>query len=222
MGRTKYSEEDRLRIITGFVRCTREIIDMEGVEHVSIRRVAQCAGFNSATLYLYFKDADELITLSSMSYLENYCRTLNADIPHLKTPLEIYRHTWNIFSQHAFAHPQIFYRLFFYPHSLPLSQTVAKYYQIYPAQLTGTDRLVQEMLLEGDLKARNLKVLRPLAESLGYDEAHTAFINDMTSCYFKMLLEDHLNEAGTILAEQKTKKMLDAVDFLLRSDRTAK
>ena len=80
MGRSKYSPEERERIITTFIRAAREIVDLEGVENVSIRKVASLAGFNSATIYLYFKDLDELITLASISYLENYCRTLAADI----------------------------------------------------------------------------------------------------------------------------------------------
>ncbi len=216
MGRTKYSEEERSRIIISFLRCTREIIELEGIEHVSIRRVAQCAGFNSATMYLYFKDSDELITLASMSYLENYCRTLTADIPHLKTPYEIYMHTWRVFGQHAFAHPRIFYHLFFYPHSLPLIETVTRYYEIYPNQLAGSDDSIRDMLLEGDLKERNLKVLQPVASKLNLDEKHISMINDLTVCYFKMLLEEHRYENGSIVAERQVQKLLDTVEFLLQ------
>ena len=216
MGRSKYSEEERLKIITSFLRCTREIIDFEGIEHVSIRRISQSAGFNSATMYLYFTDADELVTLASMSYLENYCRTLTADIPLLKSPREIYIHTWRVFCQHAFANPQVFHHLFFYPHAGPLRQIVARYYEIYPGQLNDSDESIREMLLEGDLEERNIQVLAPVARSLGFTDEQTAMINDLTVCYFKMLLEEHRHESGSLAAERRVQQMLEMVDFLFR------
>ena len=64
MGRNRYTPQERNKITATFIRCTREIIDLEGIQQVSIRKVAQTAGLNSATLYLYFDDADELITLA--------------------------------------------------------------------------------------------------------------------------------------------------------------
>ncbi len=215
MGRYKYSDEERTRIIINFLRCTRDIIDFEGIEHVSIRRISQCAGFNSATIYLYFKDVDELITLACMGYLENYCRTLNADIPHLKTPYEVYMHTWRVFGQHAFANPQIFFHLFFAPHSRPLTELVARYYEIYPNQLGDSDGAIRDMLLSGSLKDRNLKVLRPLAQQLDIDDHKTELINDLTVCYFKMLLEEHRYEVGTIATERQVQRLLETLEFLL-------
>ena len=216
MGRMKYSEDERNRIITNFLRCTREIIDLEGIDQVTIRKVAQCAGFNSATLYLYFKDLDELVTLASMCYLENYCRTLIADFPHLKTSYDIYKHTWRVFSQHAFANPQIFYQLFFCPHSCPLNEIVARYYDIYPNQLEDLDGAIHDMLLEGDLRSRNLKVLRPLAKEMNFNEKETEIFNDLTICYFQMQLGERRYETGTIAAERRVQKMMDVIDFFLQ------
>ena len=219
MGRSRYSEEERAKITVAFLRCTREIIDLEGIDGVSIRRVAQCAGFNSATLYLYFKDIDELITLACMSYLENYCRTLSADIPHLNSPYELYLHTWRVFGQHAFAHPQIFHHLFFREHSLPMSQTVARYYELCPSQLPDAEGVIRDMLLEGDLKDRNLRLLKPLGEEMHCSPEQITMINDLTICYFKMLLEQQTGEAGVLSIDRKQEQMLHMVAFLLRRDR---
>ena len=80
MGRTKYTEEERGKIMTQFIRAAREIIDSEGIEKISIRKIAELTGMNSATMYLYFPDADVLTTMALMSYLENYCRALASTI----------------------------------------------------------------------------------------------------------------------------------------------
>ena len=214
MGRYKYSDEERTRIISTFLRCTRDIIEFEGIDHVSIRRVSQCAGFNSATLYLYFKDVDELITLACMGYLENYCRTLNADIPHLKTPREIYIHTWKVFGRQAFSKPQIFYHLFFQPHSRSLGDIVSYYYEIYPNQLKDLDGSIRDMLLSGELSHRNLKVLQPLGQSMHYSEKQIQAINDLTVGYFKMLLEQNQHEVGFIMADCQVQRVLDTIELL--------
>lgn len=216
MGRYKYSEEKRSKIITTFLRCTRDIIDFEGIEHVSIRRISQAAGFNSATIYLYFKDADELVTLACMGYLEAYCRTLAADLPKLRSSREVYTHTWKVFALHAFSNPQIFYHLFFAEHSCPLNQIVARYYEIYPNQLLSTDATIREMLLKGDLHNRNMQILLPLCRSLGRTDEQAELINDLTICYFKMLLEENRHEIGAIAADRQVARLLQAIDFLFQ------
>lgn len=214
MGRVKYSEEERGRIVESFLRCTREVIELEGIEHVSIRRIAQCAGFNSATMYLYFKDVDELITLSCISYLENYYRGLSADLVQLETPYELYVHSWRVFAQHAFASPKIYEHLFFHPHSIPLSQTIARYYELYPNQMPVLEERIQEMLLEGDIRIRNMKLLRQPAKNRGFHERQMEMINDLMICYFKMLLEEHQAESGMLASQRQVEKVLEMIEFL--------
>lgn len=202
-------------MITTFIRTAREIIDMEGVDEVSIRKVAKVTGYNSATMYLYFADVDELITLASMSYLENYCRTLAADIPKLQNAYEVYLHTWSVFCQYAFTYPQVFYRLFYRPHSKPLDTIVERYYDIYPRQLEHTSGPLREMLHAGDLESRNIEVLRPLIGEGIIERKDLDVINSMTVCYFRKLLEEHCQEQGALITGRQTKRLLDGIGFLL-------
>lgn len=216
MGRSKYSEEERERIIVTFIRATREIVDLEGIENVSIRKVASLAGFNSATMYLYFKDIDELITLASMSYLENYCRTLAADIPQMKTPLDTYIHTWEVFCQYAFTYPNVFYHLFYKPHSAPLEETIHRYYQIYPHQLDNISGTLHHMLYSGALENRNRQILLPLVEQGMIRAEDVDMINALTVCYFRRLLEEKCEQAGALASGRQTERFLSAIRFLLK------
>lgn len=215
MGRSKYSLDERTKIITNFLRVTREIIDIEGIEQVSIRKVAKNAGFNSATLYLYFKDADELITLASLRFLENYCRTLAMDTHLLTSDYDVYLHTWKVFCQYAFEQPRVFDRLFFFPHSIPLEDTIKRYYEIYPHQLDSFDGVVKEMLYAGSLASRNMKVLHPLVDDGYIQEKDVDLINDITVCYFRKLLEDQCAQGGALASERLTEQLLSGIEFLL-------
>lgn len=55
----KEIQERRMRDY--FIQATREILRGEGLKSVSVRRIAEKAGYSYATLYNYFKDAKDLI-----------------------------------------------------------------------------------------------------------------------------------------------------------------
>lgn len=46
-----------------FIDAANQIIENEGIESVTIRKVADIAGYNSATLYNYFNDLNHLLFL---------------------------------------------------------------------------------------------------------------------------------------------------------------
>ena len=68
-----------------FVEATEKILKEEGIPGVTIRRIAAEAGYNSATLYNYFQDLDELILFGSVCFLRDYLldlsRNLQPEIP---------------------------------------------------------------------------------------------------------------------------------------------
>lgn len=217
MGRTKYTEEERDQILITFIRAAREILDAEGIEKISIRKIAGLTGLNSATMYLYFPNADVLVTMASMSYLEKYCRTLAADMPLMNTHRAAFLHTWEVFSSYAFAQPKVFYHIFFSPHTVPLNKIVDEYYRLFPGQLSNIQGNVYEMLHSGSLAERSWKVLWPLAEELGISHEEAEIINTMTLCYFRELLEERCRDAeGMLKSAQLTQKMNGALEFLLR------
>lgn len=54
-------ELKKQRIKTYFLEAAKEIITTEGVENVSVRKVADMAGYSYATIYNYFADVNELL-----------------------------------------------------------------------------------------------------------------------------------------------------------------
>jgi AcrR family transcriptional regulator len=216
MGRTKYTEEERNQIMITFIRAAKEILETEGIENVSIRKVANLTGMNSATMYLYFPDSDVLVTMASMGYLEKYCRALSADMPKMQTPQEAALHTWEVFSRYAFESPEIFYHIFYTEHSVPLSEIVDEYYRLFPDQLQNIGGNVREMLHEGPLEERSWKILRPAAEASGMSEQDARIANDMLVAYFRALLEDRCKDPdGMLKSAQLCEKMKSALIFIM-------
>lgn len=216
MGRTSYTEEERRAIIATFIRATREVIDEDGVSGVSIRKVSNRTGYSSATLYLYFRNLDELVLLSLVGYLEDYCKSLiDSDIPH-DTPLETYLWTWRQFCLFTFKRPEVFSNLFFGTYSSLLDDVVKRYYAIYPNQLDRINGAVLSMVLSGNLYERNMKVLAPCASNLGADEDRIGLMNEITVSYYHHVLT---GLCGTVPTQEEvvamTERVLDATVLIL-------
>ena len=216
MGRTKYTEAERDQIMITFIRAARELIDQDGIDSVSIRKIATLTGLNSATMYLYFPNSDVLVTMASMSYLEQYCRTLAADMPKMKTPREALMHSWEVFCQYAFEHPDIFYHIFYTEHTVPLSEIVDDYYRLFPEQLQNISGTVEEMLHAGSMAERSWRVFWPAAKESGLCEPDARIANDMTVAYFRSLLEERSRNAESITqSTQLSEKLKSALELLL-------
>jgi len=49
------------RVCSYFVQSAKEMILLEGVERVSVRKVAECTGYTFSTIYKYFRHLEALL-----------------------------------------------------------------------------------------------------------------------------------------------------------------
>ncbi len=216
MGRLKYTDEKRNQIMITFIRAAKQVIDQEGIDKISIRKIAGLTGMNSATMYLYFPNVDVLLTMASLGYLEDYCRTLAADMSEMQCPEDILIHTWDVFSHYAFKYPDIFYHIFYEEHPSSLTDIIDQYYRLFPGHLHNIDGSAREMLREGLMTERSWKVLWPVVSKRGIPETNARVANDMLVAYFRTLLETRRKIAETELASgELIKKMNRALELVL-------
>ncbi len=216
MGRTKYSAEERKAVASSFIKATAGIIATDGMNDVSIRKVAAQAGYSSATLYLYFEDLSELVKLASVSYLRDYVKDLQPQALEGKPNKERYLITWDVFCDHAFANPSVFMQLFFGYNARPLGDVVKEYYSIFPRELDDIDGTMLTMLTRGSLIDRNMAVLQPLADELGFDTRTRTLVNELTVASFRDHLQRACDENLTSEQSQQMKaSFMDAAEFLL-------
>ena len=217
MGRTKYLPEERRTVMSAFIKAAADIINREGIEGLSIRKVAADSGYSSATLYLYFEDLSELVSLASVTYLTDYITELEPAALEDKDARTRYLRTWELFCKHAFAQASVFSQLFFQNgEDNHVGNIVKEYYSIFPRELDNIDGTMLSMLTRGNLHERNLAVLEPLAKELKMDEATTNMVNDLTVAYFR----DHLLRAaekpvGSVEVEKLTESFMAGATFLL-------
>lgn len=175
-----------------FVEAAQELIETEGIKKLSIRKIAEKAGFHNSTIYLYFKDINQLIMLASMKYFAEYSRTLAKFSQKNLTPAENFSAVWDIFGKTAFEKPEIFYNFFFGKHSKYLTPVIQKYYELFPEEKDSySSDVIEQMYYGKNIEERCLKLLEPFIDMEGNSVTKENYqtINKITVCCLHYLLK---------------------------------
>lgn len=189
----------RKRIMRYFIDATNVIIEEEGLECVTIRKVADAAGYNSATLYNYFNNIDHLIFYASIKYLSDYAQALPKYTKDAADSYELYLRIWQCFCDYSFRNPKIYYLVFFgeFGHTYP--DVIKEYYTIYPDYLKKIPSRLTDMLTKNDLCQRNLILLQKCASEGLFCETDLGELNEMTLLVYQGLLLRAMNTAPEAL-----------------------
>ncbi len=178
------------RIMSYFIEAIIDLMDKEDVESITIRKIADAAGYNSATLYNYFDNLDHLIVYASVSRLKEYIRDLPNYMSQADNAFEEYLAIWECFSKHAFQLPDFYYRVFFGKLSSSTPEVIRRYYDIFPEELEGLSLPLIGMLTEGNIFQRNRKLLEKCAAEDMLETACIDEINELSIFFFKGLLSE--------------------------------
>ena len=99
-----------------FINAATEMIAELGIEHISIRKIAEKAGFHNSTIYLYFKDLDELLLLASMKFFQKYSHSFSRLLSKTATTSgETFIKIWDYLKilTTVFKWPNLFFNFFY-------------------------------------------------------------------------------------------------------------
>ncbi|VDN46196.1 conserved protein of unknown function [Petrocella atlantisensis] len=106
----------RERIKGFFLDAAKKIITNEGVEKVTIRKVAESAGYSYATIYNYFTDLNELLWETKSMMVLDLIEIVKSRIDIAKYDVEGIKNIFKIYISYYFDNPNIF--RFFYLYQL--------------------------------------------------------------------------------------------------------
>lgn len=211
MPRPPLNDETKKEITISLIRAAQSIIFSDGLEAVTIRKIAKIAKVNSAILYKYFQDLDELLLFANTDLLKDYTSELIAKSKQnrRKDPKLEYLMSWKLFCQYSFQYPECMNHLFFCKHSDDLEEIIPAYYDLFSEQLEGMSVSLQAMIRNGNLYQRNMEVLAPLFPSR-ISKKRLKLINDLTVSYYRMLLNEKITSGKAADNEELTRRMLYA------------
>src|SRR6056297_3149643 len=172
----QFKENDikKKRILKAFINSVREVINDEGIENVTIRKIAKIAGYNSATIYNYFDNLNQLIFFGAISYLDDYVNAIPFYLNKSNDELDQFLLIWECFAKNSFNNPQIFYAIFTENIGANSENLFKKYYQLFPEELENIPKKYIPMLLESKLYKRCSVHIKPCIEE-GYFSTDTAY-----------------------------------------------
>ena len=99
-----------------FVEAAKSIILRDGVQNVTVRRVAEVTGYSYATIYHYFKDLNELLLKTKLSMIGDIVAAGNTQAVKLKDALEEKKQQAKMMAGFFIDNPNIFG--FFYQYKM--------------------------------------------------------------------------------------------------------
>ena len=216
MARPPYRAEQRNQIFACFINAASELMENEGMESLTLRRVAKRAGYNSATLYNYFKDLDHLAVYASMKYFEDYNRNLARYLADEQDAFQRFLFMWRFFCASAFRHPHAYYNLFYGKYSGELTEIIHAYYEVFPEELGELDDSVLEMLTCGSLVERNRQMLQPVLEGASLSQEERESINEIILYCFKELLTQKIQMGDALDNQTLIERQLSYIHVILR------
>ena len=190
MARPQLSAEQRRKVFSDFIDAAWEIIQVKGIEGLTLRKVSTAAGYNSATLYQHFKDLDELTAYASLRFLRDYGLALAMAVRGMTDPVQILYTVWEHFCRMAFRAPRALSVLFFGKYSANVDQMMHQYYHAFPQDWISLEEesVVARLFQHGSLEARSLSLLRPLVDAGLLDADLVSLQNEIILYCFKELL----------------------------------
>lgn len=100
------------RVMEVFIQAAQEVIKDEGLEGVTLRKVSKLAGYNSATVYNYFDDLDQLVNYALLDSVTDYLDVLyritdSVTQSHIRFTL-----VWYLYSSYSFQNPASYTYIF--------------------------------------------------------------------------------------------------------------
>lgn len=207
------------RVMMYFIEATQELILNEGIENLSIKKIADTAGYNTATIYNYFEDLEELILYSSIDYLKIYLKDLKSEIKFNMKAIEMYETIYKVFVHHSFEKPEIFHTLFFGKYSYKLEKIIKKYYEIFPDDITGQTDITKSVLVEGNIHNRDLPVIKQMIKEGSILEEEAPYIMEAIVRIHQSYLENILQQREKISLEEHKIKFFKIFNFLLKRNK---
>lgn len=202
-----------------FINSARELIDQDGLEQVSIRKIAEKAGFHNSTIYLYFKDLDQLIMLASMKYFREYSSLLGKQSKKNLPPTDNFVCIWEIFADSILEYPKIFYNFFFGKRSDNLQDIMNTYYNIFPEEKEEFSEDIETMYYGRNIQERCMNILRPMIrESVSLTDDNVTMVNDIIVSFCKYKLEQKCLDSSLDSSYLK-KQILDAISYIVGINR---
>jgi len=217
------SDRTRLRqrrIMSYFIEAADQIIQERGVTAVTIREVADRAGYTSATLYNYFDNLNHVIFLATMKHLEDYNQEIARRVVACKNSVEIYLTISECFCEYSFSNPEIYNLLFFGNQDSRAEEYPRQYYELFEDKGKNAPPTLSKIIDLNNLYRRSFIMVMDCVSDGYFTSENAADFNEVAMLLYRSILKD-VREGkldATSAAEKNMKYYRQLMGFYIKPE----
>ena len=202
-----------------YIEAAYELLSRDGLEGVSIRKVAEEVGCSSAALYRHFPDIDKLIAVASIRFLSDYAEDARMLSKVERNPLELNLQLWECLAYYSFRNAAVFENMFFADSTgRYYAEAVSEYFTQYPEDLMGLKDFMFDMLMYSTIAERDAILLERAEEQGMLSRKGVEYLLKIDSYLFRGMLADL---CGRDLEEEDYRKAThEFIQLLIRNYKT--
>ena len=205
-----------------YILKTAEMIKRDGIENLSIRKIAKELGCSSASLYRYFSGLDELVYYAELGQLKAYIQSLNKASLVWENVWDKYVGVWYCYSMEAFRKPISYNLLFLARKDIELKTAIGEFYDMFPEEIQTSSPVFQTMLRNPDFLGRDYEVCKVCVKAGAISEERAVILNRMVCFlymgYFKNLMDKSIKEENLNSYVWKFVEDVERIVFHLADD----
>jgi len=203
----------KIMTIKLLIKAAKSVIEEFGIDSLTIRKVGDKAGYNSATIYNYFENIEHLKIFVFLFDYDEYIRDLENYVDDNLSSLENYHNVWECYVKHNMMNIDAFYSFFFNNLERDIADYIDEYYHIFPYKEIQHSRFIESLLKSSSLESRNIYMLQVIADDGYLREEDLEWVNDLTSYSHESIL--YRVYKGKISKEDGADMIIKFVDKIL-------
>ena len=149
------------RMTRYFIDAVITLSDDIPVDAITLRQVAAAAGYNSATLYNYFQNMNQLIAFTLIDRMSRIWIDASKLQGQLDGSLNHYLGQWLAQCRESFQHPQLFLYFFQLEEKAQIYQRIPDYFAVFPEIREQLSPRLLAQTKETDFARKNQNILFP-------------------------------------------------------------
>lgn len=207
------------RMLCYYIEATQHIIEEEGIENLSIRKISAKAGYNSATLYNYFEDLEQLICYSLISCVMKYFISLNKLFDIKNKSYITFLLTWREYAVFSFQKPKIYTQVFYSKDSDNILKHINPYLEFFPNHDFNENSESYKRILGNSIEERNKLIFDPCVKDGYMDSLSYEYIFNFCYALHLGMCQQIINNKYSS-PEEATNIFLEyLIDFLLTNSK---
>lgn len=146
-----------------FILAAYDQLRTADVSQLTVRELTGRLGYSPASLYRHFKSLEYLIVVASVRFLDTYFSEFCALVDGEEEIFLCYLNGWRLFNKHAFARPDIYYRLFWGEYNNQFCNAIQEYFELFPLSQSQHFPYLYSLFFSNNIQQRDYMVLQQAA-----------------------------------------------------------